>query len=305
MANDSRLDGLADRYRVVRTLAEGALSVIHEGVDVRTGAPVAIKVLAEPALRDAGARVRFEREIRASAKLRGRHVVRLVDSGALADGVPYMVMELLEGKDLASELKARGTLPIAEACVLLLQVACGVAEAHRHGIVHRDLKPANVFLARGGASRVVKVLDFGIAKLGGGDDAGDEQLTRSFSTLGTPAYMSPEQIRTPRSVDRATDVWAFGLLLFRALVGRLPFSGNASSMPLAICEDPPESLRALRPDAPVAIAEAIEGALEKDRRLRPTLADLGDVLIDHAGDDPLAHDAYAELARLSLSDLKR
>jgi eukaryotic-like serine/threonine-protein kinase len=294
-------DDTIGHYRIVRTLAEGGMAVLHEALDLRTGARVALKTLRQDAVHEVTLRARFAREVRAMQLLSGRHVMRALDSGE-ANGAPFVVMELLEGRDLAQEIKA-GPLAIADAAAVMVEVACGVAHAHTRGIVHRDLKPANVFLAKDGAGRVAKVLDFGVAKLEG---ASDDELTHSLSSIGTPAYMSPEQIRTPRDVDRRTDVWSFSLVLFRALAGRLPFSGNASSIPVAICNDPPLSLRTLRADVPGDIADVVAAGLEKDRRLRPTLADIGDVLIAHvdaSADAAIAHDAYEELARLSLVEL--
>lgn len=296
------LDGIAGKYRILRTVADGGLGVVHEGV-AEDGIKVAIKMLGAAALNDPAARARFAREVRVCGMLRGRHVARLLDEGAL-DGAPYLVMELLEGRDLGRELKQQPSLPIADAAAIMTQVACGVAEAHSHGIVHRDLKPKNIFLANEGALRVVKVLDFGISKLA--DDDVDDDLTRSFAMLGTPAYMSPEQIRGAHAVDRATDVWSFGMVLFRVLAGRLPFRGNESSIPIAICEDPPDSLLEIRPEVPRDLVDAIQAALEKDKRLRPTLADLGDVLIGHvdaSANAAIAHQAYSELARMSLAEL--
>lgn len=296
----------ADKYRVVGTIADGGMGAVREAVHVETGERFALKILGEAAMRDDAARLRFTREIRANGRLRGRHVTRIVDSGDF-DGLPFMVLELLEGTDLAREIKQVGPLAVADACAVMTQVACGLAEAHSQGIIHRDVKPGNVFLARVGAQRIAKVLDFGVAKLeSGDDDSFDDQLTRSFSSLGTPAYMSPEQIRSATNVDRATDVWSFSLVLFRALAGKLPFGGNASSIPFAICNDPPLPLRELRPGVPSDLVDIVEAGLEKDRRLRPTLADLGDVLIAHvdaSSDASIAHEAYTELARLSLADL--
>jgi serine/threonine-protein kinase len=284
---------IANRYRIVSS-AGG----VHQAIDELSGARVIVKTLSGNA-DDKANRARFEREFRATRKLVGRHVARVLDAGEY-DGTPFIVLELFEGVDLARELKSRGRLAVAEAADVMLQVACGLAEAHAHGIVHRDVKPANLFLAEERGERVVKVIDFGIAKFAELEE--DDALTQSFATLGTPAYMSPEQIRSPRAVDRPTDVWSFGLVLFRVLAGRLPFAGSATSVPVAICEDPAPALL----DVPADLAEVVAAALEKDARLRPTLADLGDVLVEHLPENArVAHDAYTELARLSLADLRR
>jgi serine/threonine-protein kinase len=210
--------------------------------------------------------VRFLREARAVVKLRGEHVVRVLDTGTLEHGMPYIVMELLEGRDLAAELAARGPLGIVEAVDWVLQACEGIAEAHATGIVHRDLKPANLFLThRADHSPLIKVLDFGIAKMLDLARAPDYSLTKTSALMGSPHYMSPEQIRNAKSVDRRADIWALGIVLYELLAGSAPFSATAAPALLAqIVADPPRPLRPLRPDVPRGLEALINRCLEKD-----------------------------------------
>ncbi|HEV8247519.1 MAG TPA: serine/threonine-protein kinase, partial [Polyangiaceae bacterium] len=248
------------------------------------GERVAIKMLLPDAIKIEGVVARFQREARAASRIQSEHVARVMDVGLLDSGDPYLVMEYVEGRDLAAELEARGPLPIVEAINYVLQGAVGVAEAHALGIVHRDLKPPNLFLAKLSNGRsLVKVLDFGIAK-----DAGDKSskdLTSTFSALGSAAYMSPEQLRMAKSVDARSDVWALGVVLFELLTDTLPFDGESvTAIAAAIVADPPKSLRALRPDVPRALEAAVLGCLEKDRERRtPSLAAFADAIAPFGG----------------------
>jgi len=208
-----------------------------------------------------------------------------MDVGVTEEGSPYLVMEYVEGRDLAAELEQRGKLPIEEAVGYALQAAVGVAEAHSLGIVHRDLKPSNLFLARLPSGRLlVKVLDFGIAKDASSAASGKE-LTSTFSALGSASYMSPEQVRMAKSVDARSDVWAFGVVLFELLTGDMPFDGDSvTAIAAAIAMDPPKSLRGLRPEIPEKLEAAIFACLEKDREKRtPSLAVLANALVPFGG----------------------
>ncbi|HEY8089537.1 MAG TPA: serine/threonine-protein kinase [Polyangiaceae bacterium] len=256
-------DLLAGKYRVERVLGVGGMGIVvaarHEQLDQQ----VAIKFVREEALGNAEAVERFLREARAAVKLRSEHAAKVLDVGKLDSGAPYMVMEFLEGSDLAAVLAERGPLTPEVAAEYLVQACEAVAEAHAAGIIHRDLKPQNLFLARtvGGGGRV-KVLDFGVSKSMTGGSGG---LTQTRSMLGSPLYMSPEQMRSSRDVDARSDVWALGVVLFELLTQRWPF--EAETMPelcLKVVTEPPQSLRVLRPDAPAALVEIIEHCLKKD-----------------------------------------
>ncbi len=277
-------DLIAGRYRVERVIGEGGMGVVVAAEHLELGERVAIKLLLPEALRDAEAIPRFQREARAAARIPSEHVARVMDVGTLEGGTPYLVMEYLEGRDLARELEARGALPTEEAVGYVLQAAVGVAEAHALGIVHRDLKPSNLLLARLPTGRsLVKVLDFGIAKLTTGGDA--HKLTKSFSALGSISYMSPEQLRTAKDVDARADVWGFGVVLFELLSAQMPFDGDSlTAIAAAISVDQPRSLRHYRPDVPVELERVILGCLEKDRERRtPSLSALARLLEPFGG----------------------
>ena len=254
-------DRFADKYTIVRMVGEGGVGVVYEAMHDRLEKRIALKVLRSEA-RKAGEWVtRFEREARTAVKLRGANVARVFDVDSLPDGTPYMVMELLEGQDLADELHERKTIPVAEAVRYILEACSAMAEAHAYGIVHRDLTPGNLFLAKVGDRRVIKVLDFGISKVS--DDRG-VNVTTMDSALGTPQYMSPEQIRSTSQVDPRADVWSLGVILFEMLTGMPPFWGNnASAIIAAVIADPPRPLRALRPDLPDELVAVVMKALEK------------------------------------------
>jgi eukaryotic-like serine/threonine-protein kinase len=257
---------IAERYLVERVLGAGGMGVVVSALHRTLGERVAIKLLFEHAAAEPKVIERFLREARAAARLRSEHVVRVSDVGTLANGTPYLVMEFLDGNDVASELSRRGPLPVAEAIDYVLQACEALAEAHAAGIVHRDLKPANLFLAaRPGGSRIVKIIDFGIAK----SEESASSLTATSGTIGSPMYMSPEQIRSPKSVDQRGDVWSLGVTCYELLTGRLPFNAESVHGTLAsIVVDPPLSLRSFRSDLPAALEAALLPCFEKNRSRR-------------------------------------
>ena len=214
------------KFIVERVLGIGGMGVVVAARHMQLGQSVAIKFLRRSAATSPESVNRFLREARASVGLQSAHVVRVMDVGTLDDGLPFMVMEHLNGTDLGQSLEMRGVLPVAEAVDCLVQAMDAVAEAHSLGIVHRDLKPSNLFLtARTDGSPLVKVLDFGISK---GVDTGGQRvdLTSTSMVLGSPLYMSPEQVRSTKSVDTRTDVWALGVILYELVAGVPPFEAE-------------------------------------------------------------------------------
>jgi cytochrome c peroxidase len=258
-------DLLAGKYRVERVLGSGGMGIVVAARHEQLDQTVAIKFVRDEALGDEEAVARFLREARAAVKLRSEHAAKVLDVGTLESGAPYMVMEFLEGSDLAAVLSERGTLSAELAAEYIVQACEAVAEAHAAGIVHRDLKPQNLFLARtvGGGARV-KVLDFGVSKTISKSSIG-AGLTQTRSMLGSPLYMSPEQMRSSRDVDARSDVWAFGVVLFQLLTGRWPFEAEAMpELVLKVVTEPPQSLAALRPDLPKSMLEVVDRCLKKD-----------------------------------------
>jgi eukaryotic-like serine/threonine-protein kinase len=257
---------LGGKYRIERELARGGMGVVVLATHVRLDRPVAIKLLDARGKDPAYLAARFAREARAAARLGGVHVVQILDFDEAPDGTPYLVMELLVGQDLERLLGREGPLAPARAVDLGLQACVALAEAHGRGVVHRDVKPSNLFLARGadGTSRL-KLLDFGISKL----LDGGVSLTRTATALGSPMYMSPEQLLDPRTVDPRSDVWAVGVTLFRLLCNRPPFDApDASSVAAQIAARPPLDLAALAPTLPAGLAAVVMRCLEKEPQRR-------------------------------------
>lgn len=261
---------LAGKYRIERILGTGAMGVVAAAYHLDLEQPVAIKLMRPEIAQETDAVERFLREARAAARIQSEHVVRIHDVSRLASGAPYIVMEHLSGMDLDQVVRKRAALPIEEAVDYVLQACEALAEAHAQGIVHRDLKPSNLFLARrADGSALVKVLDFGISKVNGGGQALERSLTGTTQAIGTPLYMSPEQIRSTKGVDARTDVWALGVILHRLLTGGHAFeAGDMAACLARIMVDPPVLLRAKRPEAPADLETVILACLEKDRERR-------------------------------------
>ncbi|AUX40020.1 protein kinase [Sorangium cellulosum] len=270
-------DVIAGKYRVDGMLGKGAMGMVVAADHLFLPQRVAIKLLLGDGEQNPGLVQRFFREARAVVRLKNEHVVRVLDFGQLDSGVPYIVMEFLEGEDLAQMLRVRHQLGVAEAADYILQACVGMAEAHVAGIVHRDLKPANLFLATGpGGSQLIKVLDFGISKELPGSESSGVSLTQTRELLGSPIYMPPEQMRSARSVDARSDVWALGAILYRLLTGRPPFEGNLlPELVLQVASTDPPPPSALRREIPPGLEAVILRCLQKDPAQRPpTVADL-------------------------------
>jgi tRNA A-37 threonylcarbamoyl transferase component Bud32 len=263
-------DVLAGKYRVEHVLGAGGMGMVVAARHIALQDRVALKFLLPEHQRNPEVVARFRREAQAAVRIKSEHVARVLDVGTLDSGAPYIVMEFLEGVDLARRLADMGRLPIAEAVDDVLQACEAIAEAHALGIVHRDLKPANLFLTRrADGSALVKVLDFGISKsLAPLRDATSSDLTKTAGLVGSPLYMSPEQIRSSKGVGVRTDVWSLGVILFELVVGRPPFQGETPAAVLAaILTEAPAPLRAFLPDA--GVLEAVIGrCLQRDVSMR-------------------------------------
>ena len=276
---------LSGKFRVERVLNAGGMGVILVAHHLQLDQRVAIKVLRTQAAENPQLVTRFGREARAIAKLKSEHVVRVLDVGMLENGSPYMVMEHLRGSDLSRLLQAKGPLPIEEAVDYLLQACEGLAEAHGFGIVHRDLKPGNLFLTRtAGGAPLVKVLDFGISKVAA---EGGEDLTTTSAIMGSLSYISPEQLRSARSVDSRADIWALGAVLFRMVTGKVPFAApSEAELVVEILHGKPRSARGLRDDLPEALEAIILRCLAKNAEDRfASVSDLASALEPFASGD--------------------
>jgi serine/threonine-protein kinase len=262
-------DVLAGKYRVERILGAGGMGVVVAAQHIQLDEKVALKFLLPDALKKPEAVRRFLREARAAVKIKSEHVARVSDVGQLENGSPYMVMEFLDGGDLAGWLEKSGAMPVAQAVDFILQACEAIAEAHSLGIVHRDLKPANLFCIRRPDGQLsIKVLDFGISKLTTPEDEGN-QMTRTTAILGTPYYMSPEQLQASRGVDARSDIWALGVILFQLIAGMVPFQAEAmTELVIKIATQPAPPIRSVRADVPPGMEQIIARCLEKDRERR-------------------------------------
>jgi hypothetical protein len=286
-------DVLAGRYRVKRVLGKGGMGLVVAATDTELHRNVAIKLLLPALVADEEALARFRREARAAVVLTSEHAVRVHDVGELPSGVPFMVMELLAGKDLDDIVRERERLPHAEAVEYVLQAIEAIAEAHGRGIIHRDIKPRNVFLTRkpSGAA-LVKVLDFGLAK---STVPGEQGLTNTFAVMGSPEYMSPEQMRGTRDVDARTDIWALGVTLYELLTGACPFvAPSTPELFIKVFQEKPRPPHEVYADVPFGLSRVILRCLEKAPDARyATVAELAAALEEFAS--PSAHGAAARV----------
>ena len=252
------------KFRILRKLGEGGMGVVMAADHLQLRSRVAIKLLKREA---SDKRLeRFMREARALAQLQTDHVTRVYDVGSLQSGEPYIVMELLDGEDLSSMGHRVGPLPPSDVADYTMQALVALSEAHAIGIVHRDIKPANLFLAslRDGR-RIIKVLDFGISKVNEQAKGRATALTDTGAMLGSPYYMSPEQMKGMRELDARADVWSVGATMHRLLTGRYPFvAASVAEIAIEILTKPPPPLRQVVPNAPVAFEQLLQRCMSRD-----------------------------------------
>jgi serine/threonine-protein kinase len=256
------------KYRVGECLAWGGMGIVSAATHIHLRKEVALKCIRPEFMKNPEIVARFLNEARAAASLRSEHVARVLDFGRTDKGVPFLVMERLEGASLSAVLKQWGPLPVSEVVDYVLQVCESLAEAHSLGIVHRDIKPENLFLTQGVDGKpILKVLDFGISKQLSGEV--DRTLTNPSSSMGSPWYMSPEQMRNARNVDARSDIWSIGVVIFELLTESTPFSGrNLTEICSSVLCDEPPRVRELRSDVPRELDDVVLRCLEKDRNER-------------------------------------
>jgi eukaryotic-like serine/threonine-protein kinase len=265
-------DSIAGKYEVLELIGVGGIGFVVAATHIELGERVALKFLRPEFLSNTEAVGRFAREARASVQIKSEHVARVFDVGHLPDGAPFIVMEYLEGKDLGELLLETGALPVPRAVEYVLQACEALAAAHVRGVVHRDVKPENLFLHRPErGTEMVKVLDFGISKVALTGSAFEDRhpLARTTMAMGSPTYMSPEQVRASQDVDVHTDIWSLGCVLYELLSGQPAFDApSLTQISAAILESEPRSLRLARPQVPPGLEAVVKCCLMKDPRRR-------------------------------------
>jgi eukaryotic-like serine/threonine-protein kinase len=276
---------IAGKYQIERVLGRGGAGVVVLAKNLDLDEPVALKFLRPEVAELPEVVARFAREAKSTVSIKNEHVCKVLDVGTLPNGAPYMVMEYLEGRDLYRVMRDRGALPVSEAVEYVLQVCEALSLAHARGIIHRDVKPENIFLIEPKEGLpYVKVLDFGISKGALTAGVSNDSIIKTASLLGTPAYMSPEQIRATAGVDARSDIWAIGIVLYEILTAKAAFTADSvPQMAAAILEQEPASIRKLRADIPAGLADIIQRCLSKDRTKRPAdVAALANELLPYA-----------------------
>jgi serine/threonine protein kinase/tetratricopeptide (TPR) repeat protein len=258
-----------NKYHIERKIAEGGMSSVYLASHLQLEIPVAVKVMHARLVSDDKAIRRFRREAQSAMRIRHTNAITVLDFG-VTDQVVYLIMEYLQGCTLKEKLKETPLLPLEEIYSIFLQVCSAVKVAHRRGIIHRDLKPENIFIQNDAGTEVVKVLDFGIAKLqfseGG---AMEESLTQAGSTLGSPHYMAPEQLADNEIIDLRADIYSLGVILFELLAGETLFKGpSATSIAYKHLTEKPRSILSLRPELPSQLDDVVQRALEKEASAR-------------------------------------
>jgi serine/threonine-protein kinase len=277
-------DLLAGKYRIETILGVGGMGVVVAAHHIQLDERVAIKFLLPEALHVPEAVARFAREARAAVKIKSEHVARVIDVGTLDTGAPYMVMEYLDGADLATRLHQQGPLSVDDAVTFALQTCEALADAHALGIIHRDLKPSNLFVTRRtDGTDCIKVLDFGISKVTNATVGGSNMaMTRTSTLMGSPLYMSPEQMASARNVDARSDIWALGVTLYELLAGVPPFEGETvTELCTKVLTTPTPRVRDRRPDVPEGLELVLGRCLQKDAGQRyPNVAALATALAE-------------------------
>jgi len=288
---------IGGKYRLEQEIGRGSMGTVYRAVHVTLGQRVAIKLISGEHLQSSEARKRFSVEAKAAAKLRSRHVVQVYDDGETPEGNPYIVLEYLDGETLEQRLEREHDVPLTDAVRIVAHVARALARAHAQGIVHRDLKPANIFLVKSEDDEIgwiAKVLDFGIAKL---DNQGEKGTTQAGTVLGTPLFMSPEQVRGASSVDHRADLYSLGMCLFHMLSGDYAYySPNYSDVLIAICTLPLPLLREKAPWVPDTVEQWFQRACAKEPLERFQSADeMSEALQAAAGGMALSkHQSFPE-----------
>jgi eukaryotic-like serine/threonine-protein kinase len=265
---------LGGKYRLEKEIGRGAMGTVWSAVHLTLGQRVAIKLISAEHAQSPEARARFSIEAKAAARLRSRYVVQVYDDGETAAGTPYIVLEYLDGETLEQRLDRERDVPLNDAVRITRHVARALSRAHAQGIVHRDLKPGNVFLTRSDDDEfgwLAKVLDFGIAKL---EEHGVASNTKTGTLLGTPLFMSPEQVRGANSVDSRSDLYSLGMVFYNMLTGHYAFDGDSfADVLVAICTGPLPDIRGVAPWIPASVAEWFQRACAREPHERFQSAD--------------------------------